>query len=178
MTTELRAHLVASRMFVLPSVTRAEAFGYVQLEAMACGRPVISTALPTGVPWVNETGLVVPPSDVEALRRAIERLAADPALAARLGAPARRARAAEFSMGAMGDRLVAVCHELAGVGPEAGSDGASNEARVRHRARRRRPARRRRRCGCSSPPRSSSRTAVRSSTRRSGSASADASSRR
>jgi glycosyltransferase involved in cell wall biosynthesis len=111
---ELRAHLIASRMFVLPSVTRAETFGYVQLEAMASGRAVISTALPTGVPWVNETGLVVPVSDVEALRRAIEQLAADPVLAARLGACGEARARAEFSMTTMGDRLVAVCHELAG----------------------------------------------------------------
>jgi rhamnosyl/mannosyltransferase len=111
---ELRAHLVASRMFVLPSVTRAETFGYVQLEAMASGRPVISTALPTGVPWVNEAGLVVPVGDVAALRLAIAQLAADPALAARLGALGEARARTEFSMRTMGDRLVAVCHELAG----------------------------------------------------------------
>ena len=68
---ELRALLVACDLFVLPSVTRAETFGYVQLEAMACAKPVISTALPTEVPWVNESGLVVPARDVEALRAAM-----------------------------------------------------------------------------------------------------------
>jgi glycosyltransferase involved in cell wall biosynthesis len=111
---ELRAYHVASSMFVLPSITRAEAFGYVQLEAMACAKPVISTALPTGVPWVNEAGLVVPVNDVEALRRAIDQLAADPVLAARLGALGEARARSEFSMDTMGDRLVAVCHELAG----------------------------------------------------------------
>ena len=75
---------------------------------------MISTALPTGVPWVNESGLVVPVGDVEALRAAIARLAADPALAARLGALGEARARTEFSMSAMGDRLVTVCHELAG----------------------------------------------------------------
>ena len=117
---ELRALFVASQMFVLPSVTPAEAFGYVQLEAMACGTAVISTSLPTGVPWVNETGLVVPPNDVAALRRAIERLVADPALGSRFGALGEARARAEFSMRAMGDRFVDVCQELA----RAGSHGS------------------------------------------------------
>jgi rhamnosyl/mannosyltransferase len=114
---ELRAHLAASRMFVLPSVTRAEAFGYIQLEAMACGTPVISTALPTGVPWVNETGLVVPVGDVAALRSAIEGLAADSERAAEIGARGEARARSAFTMEAMADRLVGVCHELAGHGP-------------------------------------------------------------
>ena len=75
-------------VFVLPSVTRQEAFGMVQVEAMLCGRPVVSTDLPTGVPWVNrdgESGLVVPPGDAEALTAALRRLCQDPVLRARLG---------------------------------------------------------------------------------------------
>ena len=67
-------------LLALPSVSRQEAFGMVQVEAMLAGRPVISTALPTGVPWVNrdgESGLVVPPGDVESLRAALIRLCGD-----------------------------------------------------------------------------------------------------
>ena len=48
----------------------------VQVEAMLSGLPVVSTALPTGVPWVNqhgETGSVVPPGDAGALRGALAR---------------------------------------------------------------------------------------------------------
>jgi rhamnosyl/mannosyltransferase len=84
-------------LLVLPSVSRQEAFGMVQVEAMLGGRPVISTSLPTGVPWVNhdgESGLVVPPGNAEQLRSALTRLCTDARLRLRLGAGAR-ARALE-----------------------------------------------------------------------------------
>lgn len=87
-------------VFVLPSVSRQEAFGMVQIEAMLCGRPVVSTSLPTGVPWVNvheETGLVVPPGDADALRSALARLAGDAGLRARLGAQGRARALGHFT---------------------------------------------------------------------------------
>lgn len=84
----LPAYYQASDLFVLPSVAKTEAFGVVQVEAMAAGVPVVSTNLPTGVPWVNQdgvSGLVVPPGDPDALAEAINRLLGDEPLRLRLG---------------------------------------------------------------------------------------------
>lgn len=80
----------------------------VLLEAMAVGRPVVSTRI-AGVPDVVEegrNGLLVTPADDDALAQALARLRADPALRARLGAAALET-ARRLSWASYGDQLIA-----------------------------------------------------------------------
>lgn len=90
----------ACEFLVFPSQARTEAFGLVQIEAMACGKPVINTNLPTGVPEVSlngETGLTVPIKDNVRLAEAIKSLWEDEDLRLKLGAAARKKVSLEFS---------------------------------------------------------------------------------
>ena len=90
---EVGGYLDRAAVVVCPS--RREGYGVVAREAMAHGRPVVATPVGGLAEAVvdGETGLLVPPGDVPALRAALERLLADPPLAARLGAAGReRAR--------------------------------------------------------------------------------------
>jgi len=101
---ETLAARYASDLFILPSTNRAEALGIVQLEAMACGLPVVCTELGTGTSYVNRdgvTGLIVPPNDPHALAAAINRLLAAPAMRAKMGAEGRMRVRNEFSLVAM-----------------------------------------------------------------------------
>jgi glycosyltransferase involved in cell wall biosynthesis len=111
---DLRPYLHAAAVFALPSVERSEAFGLVQLEAMACGKPVVNTALPSGVPWVSrhgESGLTVPPRDAEALSAAVQSLLDDPALAQRMGAEGRRRAEQELTVSRMVDGTLDAYHD-------------------------------------------------------------------
>ncbi len=98
---QLKQYIHAARVFAFPSVTSAEAFGIVQLEAMAAGLPVVNTALTTAVPNVardGREGLTVPPNDPAALAGAIGRLLDDAALAQRMGAAGQVRVRAEFDL--------------------------------------------------------------------------------
>lgn len=84
--------------FVLPSF--AEGIPVVLMEAMASGVPCVTTRI-TGIPELirsDDEGLLVAPSDAEALADAIARLIDDPGLRARIGAAARRRVDADFHL--------------------------------------------------------------------------------
>lgn len=112
---ELSAYYHACDVFVLPSVESSEAYGLVQLEAHACGKPVVSTNLPTGVPFVNQdgvTGLVVPPGDAGALSESINRLLGDEELRAKLGKQAKDRFLREFTDEVMVDQVLGIYREV------------------------------------------------------------------
>lgn len=111
---DLPAYYAAADLFVLASHLRAEAFGIVQLEAMAAGLPVISTELGTGTSVVNQhgvTGFVVPPSDSRALARAINVLTRNDHMRQRLGQQARQRVLTHYTHDHMIDGTLAVYEE-------------------------------------------------------------------
>ena len=114
---DLSRRMAEAHFLVLPSVTVEEMFGLVVIEAMAASRPVVTTALPSGVREVNvagETGLEVPLRDVDALAAALDTLAHDPDLRARMGEAGRLRAERFFSRRRMVQEHLALYHRVAG----------------------------------------------------------------
>jgi glycosyltransferase involved in cell wall biosynthesis len=97
--------IARASIVVVPSL--GEGFGMVALEAMERARPVIAAAI-GGLGDIvrdGETGLLVPPAEVEPLRRAIVELATDPVRAAAMGEAGRRRAAEHFGEARSIDRV-------------------------------------------------------------------------
>lgn len=115
---DLVPYYLAAEAFWFPSNARSEAFGLVQVEAMASGCPVINTEIPhSGVSWVSpheRTGLTVPVNDPKALAAAARRLLEEPGLRARLAEAARARAVEEFSDRVMAERSLAIYRQVLG----------------------------------------------------------------
>lgn len=108
---DLPAEYRAAHVVAVPSVqdTTGDRDGLpnVVLEALACGRAVVGSdvaALGTALSH-GDTGLLVPPGDVTALRRALETLADAPDLRERIGAAGRRLVERRYELGGCAERV-------------------------------------------------------------------------
>ncbi len=116
---DLPACYHAADIYVSSATQRSEAFGISILEAMACGKPIVSTELGTGTSFVNldqQTGLVVPPGDPAELAAALRQLLGSPETAARFGRAARARVEAEFTLPVMTRRVLAAYARALGTG--------------------------------------------------------------
>jgi glycosyltransferase involved in cell wall biosynthesis len=104
--------LAASDIFALPSLW--EGLSMALLEAMASGLPIVASEVSGTVQAIipNETGLLVPPGDVQKLTEAIRQLLSDPTHAQAMGAAARRRVEAEFSAQKQAEEHLALYHRL------------------------------------------------------------------
>ncbi|HEU5240504.1 MAG TPA: glycosyltransferase [Ornithinibacter sp.] len=95
---------------VVLAVPWYEPFGITPLEAAACGRPLVGTAVGGLLDSVEDgvTGLLVPPRDAPALAAAVRRLLEDPETAAAMGARARARAVERFDWSVVAARTEAV----------------------------------------------------------------------
>jgi glycosyltransferase involved in cell wall biosynthesis len=103
---EIHRYYASCDAFVLPS--EHEGFPVVNIEAMASGKPVVSTYIPAVEEQITdgEDGLLVDVGDVKALAAAIKRLATDRELCNRLGDAARRKAVESFTWEVQAERMV------------------------------------------------------------------------
>jgi glycosyltransferase involved in cell wall biosynthesis len=132
--TEIRSRLATCDVFALASRTddkgACDVLPTVILEAMAAGRPVVSTRL-AGIPEMileGENGLLVEPGDPDALAGALANLANDPPLRQRFGRAARARLEAYFSAERASGELAAL---YTGPASDSSHPGSARASRAR-----------------------------------------------
>jgi glycosyltransferase involved in cell wall biosynthesis len=118
---ELAGAYQAADALWFPSNARSEAFGLVQVEAMASGCPVINADIPcSGVTWVSrhqQEGLTIPLNDPLALAQASQRLLTEEGLRQRLAEQAKHRAMSLFEHTVMGKRSLAVYEQVLNPAP-------------------------------------------------------------
>lgn len=112
---EIKQLFHAATVTALPSISSAEAFGLVQIEAMATGCPVVNTSLPTAVPHIARhelEGLTARPNDPGALSEALQRILNSQDLRARFGQCAKLRARSQFSLDLFRSRIFRVYREV------------------------------------------------------------------
>jgi len=112
--SELPKYYAACDVFVLPSVSRLEAFGIVALEAMSSGRPVVVTDMPGVREVVRDgiEGLLCEPLNAEDLAEKINTLLGDPGKRSEMGRAGRKKVVEDFGIKKVVDKLEATYKEV------------------------------------------------------------------
>jgi glycosyltransferase involved in cell wall biosynthesis len=122
---ELVREIHSSRVLVLPSVSNSEAFGMVLIEAMACGVPVVGSAI-GGIPCTiidGEDGLLAAPRSAPSLASAIKLIFDTPELEERLIENAYRKVLESYTWEAQGQKYIRVLEEVCEASPAQAQQG-------------------------------------------------------
>ena len=110
------AFITAMDALVIPSLWE-EAFPFSALEGMSLGKPIVATRS-GGLPELvtdDENGFLIEKRDCQGLVGALQRLATEPDLGARMGARARAIHRADYTLERFGERMEAAYQTVAGL---------------------------------------------------------------
>lgn len=115
---KIYAYYKAADVFCIPSISRAEAFGVVLLEALAMGTPIVTCNIQgSGVPWVNEdgvTGYNVDPMNSQDLTEKLKTLLSNDSLRASMSDNCVRRFKENFSLDKMVEKTYSLYHQILG----------------------------------------------------------------
>ena len=114
--SEIPKYYCASDVFILPSITRLEAFGLVVIEAMACGKPVIISNIPGVSENITdgEEGLIVEPTNPKDIAKKINYLMKNEKIRLKMGAKGRKKVEQNYSLARVVDQLEKVYQDFLG----------------------------------------------------------------